>query len=273
MDDGDYVLGTHDEEIARLGVQHAVWRPRALDAWRRAGLTVGQRVIDFGCGPGYASLDLADVVGPRGEVVALDRSERFLQHLRRAADVRGLGQIRIHEADLAAEPTLPDACDGAWCRWILAFLPRPRDALRRLVRAVRPGGAIVIHEYAQYGAWRLIPAARSFDRFVAEVMTSWRAEGGEPDIGPDLIAWLEDAGCRIEAVQTICDVAGPSDFVWHWPAGFFEGGLTRLVELGRVDAAEADAMRRDFAAAAANPRTRMVTPMVVEIIARRSGGG
>jgi len=273
MDDGDYVLGTHDEEIARLGVQHAVWRPRALDAWRRAGLSRGQRVIDFGCGPGYASLDLADVVGLRGEVVALDRSARFLEHLRRAADIRRLRQIRTLEADLAAEPPLPDACDAAWCRWIFAFLPRPRETLRSLVRAVRPGGAIVIHEYAQYATWRLVPAVASFDRFVAEVMASWRAEGGEPDVGVDLVAWLEEAGCRIEAVEAICDVTGPSDFVWQWPAGFFGGGLARLVELGRVDNAEAEAMRRHFAAAASNPRTRMVTPMVVEIIARRVGGG
>ena len=35
----DYVLGTHDEEIARLGIQHQVWRPYMLDAWSRAGIT------------------------------------------------------------------------------------------------------------------------------------------------------------------------------------------------------------------------------------------
>ena len=28
----DYVLGTHDDEVMRLGLQHRVWRPRALDA-------------------------------------------------------------------------------------------------------------------------------------------------------------------------------------------------------------------------------------------------
>src|SRR5262249_55936375 len=53
----DYVLGTHDAEIARLGLQHRVWRPRVLDAWRRAGLTSGWTAVDVGCGPGYASLD------------------------------------------------------------------------------------------------------------------------------------------------------------------------------------------------------------------------
>jgi len=44
--DRDYVLGTHDEELARLGLQHRVWCPVVLDCWQRAGLTVGKRVLD-----------------------------------------------------------------------------------------------------------------------------------------------------------------------------------------------------------------------------------
>jgi hypothetical protein len=36
-----YVLGTNDEELARLGVQHRAWRERALAAWRFAGIKPG----------------------------------------------------------------------------------------------------------------------------------------------------------------------------------------------------------------------------------------
>ena len=35
--DRDYYLGTHDDELTRLGVQHRVWRPTVLACWRRAG--------------------------------------------------------------------------------------------------------------------------------------------------------------------------------------------------------------------------------------------
>src|SRR2546428_12890176 len=77
----DYVLGTHDDEVARLGLQHRVWRPRALDAWRRAGFTAGQTLLDLGCGPGHATIDLAEIAGPTGRVIAIDRSKRFLDTL------------------------------------------------------------------------------------------------------------------------------------------------------------------------------------------------
>ena len=69
----DYVLGTHEEEISRLGLQHRVWRPVALDCWQRAGVTVGSRVLDLGAGPGYAAVDLAEIVGSTGKIVALER--------------------------------------------------------------------------------------------------------------------------------------------------------------------------------------------------------
>jgi ubiquinone/menaquinone biosynthesis C-methylase UbiE len=77
--DRDYVLGTHDEELARLGLQHRVWRPVVLDCWQRAGLTVGKRGLDVGAGPGYATVDLAEIVGPTGEIVALERSQNFIR--------------------------------------------------------------------------------------------------------------------------------------------------------------------------------------------------
>ena len=57
----DYVLGTHDEEVERLALQNRVWRPRTLEAWRRAGFTVGQTLIDVGLA--YAFSPPEDVVG------------------------------------------------------------------------------------------------------------------------------------------------------------------------------------------------------------------
>jgi ubiquinone/menaquinone biosynthesis C-methylase UbiE len=98
----NYVLGTHDEELERLGLQHRVWRSTVLKAWAEAGITQGSRVIDFGCGPGYTLLDLAEIAGPKGAVHGLERSQKFLAFARAQSAQRGLSQISLQEADLMA---------------------------------------------------------------------------------------------------------------------------------------------------------------------------
>src|SRR5438552_12423664 len=47
----DYILGTHDDEVIRIGLQHRVWRPVVLDLWQGAGITVGNRMHAIGDGP------------------------------------------------------------------------------------------------------------------------------------------------------------------------------------------------------------------------------
>lgn len=267
--DKDYVLGTHDDEIARLALQHRVWRPRALDAWRRAGFTVGQTLFDIGCGPGHASVDLAEIVGPSGRIVAIDRSRRFLDTLEAACRHRGLDHIAPLERDLDTADPLPGGADGVWARWVFAFMRRPRDLLVRMAGALKPGGALLVHEYLDYSTWRVTPRSPEFEEFVRVVMESWRAGGGEPDIGLDVPRWLAEMGFETKSLQVIMDVVPASNYVWQWPAGFLRVGLSRLVELGHLTAERARAIANAFAASEAAPHTLMVTPALLEIIAVR----
>ena len=269
MNDRDYVLGTHDAEIERLGLQHRVWRPRALDAWRRAGITVGQTVVDIGAGPGFATQDLAEIVGPTGRAIAIERSARFLAALRARTGGLGLANIDTIEGDLLEAVPGDIAADALWCRWVLCFVANPRAALDAMLAMLKRGGVAVFHEYADYRAWRFAPRRPALERYVNAVMTSWRATGGEPDIALDLAGWLAEAGFSVE-VRPIIDAVPPSSFVWQWPASFVESGSARLVELGYLGAGDADAVRRELAAATADPNTLMVTPLVFEIIARRA---
>jgi len=266
----DYVLGTHDEEIARLGVQHRVWRPKMLDAWQRAGFTSGQTILDIGCGPGYASLDLAEIVGPTGRVVAIDRSRRFLSALEGTARQRGVSHIKTHERDLDADGVPAVDADGAWCRWVAAFVTRPRDLLAAIRRALRPGGTVVFQEYLDYAAWRLLPPSADFDAFVRGVVDTWRAAGGEPDIGLSLPSWLEALGFTILHHRAIVEIVSPHDVAWQWPRAFFEVGLRRLVDLGAFTPEKAAAVSAAFDAHEASPHARMLQPVVGVIVARRA---
>jgi SAM-dependent methyltransferase len=265
----DYVLGTHDAEIERLGLQHAVWRARAHDAWSRAGFTAGQVLLDVGCGPGWAAFDLAAIAGAQGRVVAVDRSRRFLGALEAAAAARGLGRIEALELDLD-EADLPRlGADGAWSRWVYAFVRRPQRLLGEVAAALRPGGTMVLHEYCDYRAWRLSTGAPEFAAFVDEVMASWRANGGEPDIGLQLPGWLAALGFEVRSLRLHAEAPRPAEFFWQWPKAFVDVGVERMVELGRLDAAAGAAVRRAFAAAEADPHAFTVTPTVIEIVATK----
>jgi SAM-dependent methyltransferase len=265
----DYVLGTHDEEVERLGLQHRAWRQRALDAWRSAGIGPGQTVLDVGCGPGYAALDLAELVGASGRVVAIDKSERFLSALEAACRQRRIDNISPHLADLDAGQFPEVIADRAWCRWVLAFVKDPRALLARIAAALAPDGVIVLHEYFDYSTWRAAPPCPELEEFVSAVMASWRDNGGEPDIALWLPRWLEELGFEVRSARPLIEVVEPGHLSWSWVASFVEVGRSRLVDLGYLSPSRSESIWQAFAALQATPGARMITPGVLEIVAAR----
>jgi SAM-dependent methyltransferase len=265
----DYVLGTNEEEIERLGLQHRVWRPTTLESWRRAGISIGSRVIDIGAGPGYATFDLAELVGRSGEVLAVERSPRFLKIAQNGCSARGLTNVRFRQADLMQDSLGEDGFDVAWCRWVACFVSDPVKLLSKISNALRPGGVAVFHEYIDYKTWRFAPRRLAHEKFVEEVMASWRANGGEPDVALFFPEWLEAVGLRAIDIRPRVLTISPRDYAWEWPASFIESNLARLRELGRVTAEWAESVRKDIAEAESDPRTICITPLFVEIIARK----
>ena len=270
MADREYVLGTGDVEVERLGLQHRIWRPDALAGWRGAGFTAGQTLLDVGCGPGYATVDLAEIVGPSGRVLAMDQSRRFLDVLEAQIRHRRLDNVTPTELDLGSAALPEVRADGAWCRWIFCFVPDPRRLVERIARRLTRGAALVVHEYFHYETWRFAPPLAEHQEFVREVVASWRDSGGEPDIALVLPRWLEELGFRVEALRPIVHVVGPESYIWQWPASFVTSGLDRMVTLGRISPHRASEIATAIARAELEPGVRMVTPAVLEIVARKA---
>ena len=261
MSDGDYLLGTRDDEVDRLGLQHRVWRPYMLDGFRRARFGPGQTILDIGAGPGFATVDLADAVGPTGKVIAIERSINFLSVLRS----RQLPQVEVRPADLVADDLGLELADGAWIRWVIAFLTDPAPVVARIARALRPGGVALFHEYLDYASWRLIPPTADHHRYRELVIKSWRDSGGEPDAALDLPRHLAAAGMEVVSVRPMVEVITADDPMWQWPASFVATNAGRLQELGYCTAGEA--ARFTAMLDSVEPGTRMLTPLVAEVIA------
>lgn len=244
------------------------------EGWRRAGLQEGDRVIDLGAGPGYVTRDLARAVGPGGHVLAVERSPQFVRVNRERCREEGLANVEVLQADLTdaslLESAYPGTFDIAWCRWVASFVSSVEALARLISRALKPGGVLVSHEYIAYETWKVVPPRPHLEWFVTRVMESWRASGGEPNVAGPFSEALLAEGLTVECTRPIVFSAAPGESEWQWPASFVEINLDRLQELGRVSPDQAGAVRRDLRAAEAEPSSRMVTPLVLEIVARRS---
>ena len=265
----DYVLGTNLQEVERLGLQHRAWRSVVLSFWKQAGLGAGSKVLDLGAGPGYATVDLAEIVGPTGQVTAVERSANFVRVLQETCAQSGLANVNAHELDLMTEALPATNQDFTWCRWVASFVSDPDLLIRKIAGSLRPGGCALFHEYGHYRTWQLSPPLPSQEKLVEQIIESWSATGGKTDVGLDLPPLLDAHGLKVRSIVPRVFCLRPNEQMWQWMASFIESAPRRLQELGRIDQIFVDRLRSDFAAVEANPSSMMMTPLVLEIVAAK----
>lgn len=265
-----YLLGTDSDEGRRLETQHRLWREAAHDLWDRAGFGTGARLLDLGCGPGFASLELAARVGPQGRVLAVDESPRFIGALVREAGRLGVEQLtaRVEKAqELRLEPA---SLDGAFARWIFCFLRHPAPVIDRVVSGLRPGGRLVIWDYLNYRATTLQPHSPVFDRVLAAVKESWKPTGGDLDVGARLPGLVVESGCRLVDLVPLVKFIRPGTEFWDWPTQFFFGYVPRLVEAGLLTEEDRYAFETEWRARERDPGTFLSSPPMIGIIAEKT---
>ncbi len=260
-----YVWGTHEAELIRLGLQHRLWRGAAADLWERARFGPGDTLLDVGAGPGHATRDLAELVGPQGTVFAVENSAPFVEYLRQ----QSIPNVKIihHDAqDLVLED---ESIDGAYARWLLSVVSTPERVVASVARALRPGAVFAIQDYVSYGASRLSPPSDALKRVLDATAVSWKQSGGDPDIGCRLPAILQEAGLVIRDLRTHARIARPGTALWEWPTTFFQNFVPALVEDRFLSQEDAHAFFVDWARASDNPSAFLLTPIVLDLIAEK----
>ncbi|HWC95489.1 MAG TPA: methyltransferase domain-containing protein [Candidatus Sulfopaludibacter sp.] len=104
----------------------------------------GQSVLDIATGPGEPALSIAAVVGPAGSVTGIDLVPGMIAAARRAAERTGLANIRFEVATAAALPFADNSFDAVVCRFGVMFFPSPVDAVREMLRVLKPGGRLAL---------------------------------------------------------------------------------------------------------------------------------
>ena len=226
-------------------------------------------MIDVGAGPGYATTDLAEIVGPEGAVTAVERSGKFLEAMRRTCRERSLTNVTVHEVDLMSDELPGMGYDFSWCRWVASFVSNPGVLIKKVAGVLRPGGRAIFHEYGHYETWQFSPRFPEQEEFKKHIIQSWSETGGKTDVGLELPPLLRQNGMAIRLVKPHIFCVSPRDYMWQWPSAFMQTGPVRLQELGKFDQAFTDKLLANFAKVEADPDSLMITPVVLEIVAER----
>jgi demethylmenaquinone methyltransferase/2-methoxy-6-polyprenyl-1,4-benzoquinol methylase len=121
-------------------------------AWRRAavgaaGIGAGGEALDVACGTGDLSEALA--AGGASRVVGVDFSEPMLDRAREKSRRRGGGRCEYLHGDAMDLPFPDGSFDAVTIAFGLRNVLEPPRALREFRRVLRPGGRLVVLEFAE----------------------------------------------------------------------------------------------------------------------------
>lgn len=284
----EYVLGTGLDELARLAMQHRLWSDAAHSLWRKARIGMGQSVLDVGCGPGFASFDLAQLVTQSGRVVGIDESQNFVDHANAQAQSRALPHLSAHLGDVqnlhavltasaplpAGHSPLPSSFDLAYARWVLCFVKDPEAVIAGVASLLKPGGRFCINDYFNYRSMTMAPRRASFDKAVAATVQSWEARGGNTDIVAILPRLLEKHGLKVthlDVHQRVCR-GGPAgaETMFGWIDVWWRTFAPKLVDMGLLTKADQVQLFADLDEVRTSPTDFVACPPVYELIAQKA---
>lgn len=228
-----YLLGHSALEHRRLLVQASYVRSWTARLLCRAGLSQGMSVLDIGSGLGDVSFIAAEIVGPGGRVVGVERDPAAVETARRRAAAGGHAEtVSFENAELAgfAPAETFDVLAG---RFILQYLPEPAAVLSRLTRFVRPGGIVVMHDMDAGNPDASFPPCQIWNDCYALLSQLFLAHGIAPDFGRHLTRVFLDAGLPWPETESGAMTGGkPGSAVFTWLASAVQAVAPLLAEAG-----------------------------------------
>ena len=265
MSQAKYILGHSREEIRRLMLQATILRPFTERLLRNAEIGLGMRVLDLGCGAGDVSMLAAELVGPSGSVVGIDRNPQVIALASKRARTAGLGQVTFKDVplDTFSDPDLFDCVIG---RYVLIHQPEPIDFLCTAARLVRPGGIIAFHEVDVAGGFNSWPRVWRWDAAGNLILAAFREVLPHFDSANRLIEHFSDAGLPVPNLfREILVGGGERSPLYAWIAETMRSVWPQLVEMGIVteEAISAETLETRLRSAVVEARSQIECPAQV----------
>ena len=131
------------------GGLHRLWKRFTIEL---SGVRPGNRVLDIAGGTGDLTRKFSSLVGPSGEVVLADINDSMLKVGRdRLLDKGVAGNVQFVQADAEALPFPDNHFDVVTIAFGLRNVTRKENALRSMLRVLKPGGRLLVLEFSKPG--------------------------------------------------------------------------------------------------------------------------
>ena len=260
-----YVLTKLKGEIERLGDQHRVWSPAVRNLWREAKIGEGDIVLDAGCGPGFVTMELKDLVGASGRIISVDRTSDYLDYLREQIAAQAVRNVEVKQAFLEELPLESDSVDHIFIRWVLLFVPDLNPVLREFQRVLRSGGSLIVCDYYDFKhcfEGRTIPHSPIINDFITSVKDYFTTNGVHNlRVGQDLPDMLHALNFTTQSLSIDMKIGAAHSDVWNWAMAFLKPASKHMVEVGAYNQQQLDRVWQEVDRLANVPGSAYISPL------------
>ena len=129
----------NQRELERLRMIEQVFDPASRRRLLGTGMQAGWSCLEVGPAAGSIMTWMSEMVGPAGQVVAVDLDPKFLHDAERP-------NVSIVQGDIRTTQLPTQSFDVVHARYVLMHIPNHEMALNRMVECLKPGGWLVLEE-------------------------------------------------------------------------------------------------------------------------------
>ncbi|HVG19784.1 MAG TPA: methyltransferase domain-containing protein [Blastocatellia bacterium] len=230
-----------EHEVRRLYYQANVGWDKESRNIIQFGLRDGMSILEVGSGPGFITKNLSEIA-PNGSITCVEMDPFLLRHAEQYLRENARCEYRIIDADIMKTELPDDTYDFAFVRLVLQYIPDTLGFAKKIYKALKPGGKLVITEPdADIGptSYPTLPHARYI---LDKSRQAQVAFGADPMLGRKLWRLLKTAGYKNIDVDAATCHSGTKGMDWCYPA-FDPERVWDLVRAGFVTEQELEEYR------------------------------
>lgn len=272
MNESDpYLLGYRQAEQERLERQSLELAHESSWMFDQIEIQNGMQIVEIGCGPRGCLSILSERAGANGKVIGVERNAEQVERARKFVAESQLSNVEVLNLD-ARETGLPaGSFDLVTARLVLVNVPQPAMILKEMMRLVRPGGMIALHE-PDATTQRYDPPLPAQEQLLQLLNTYAEMNDIDRTIGLKLPRLLREAG--LEDVRV-------NSFVHIYPIGhgrrmllleFVENARSRLMEKNLIGKTELDNLTAALKNHLEDPETTVLSSVFIQAWGRLPNG-